>query len=79
MSNDIMSIVTQVNIYRSGDSPIYGDSVISVGVSDDGAGIYLSIQQTTEDGNNILKIEFDELDELIKVCNSFKDNFRNIE
>lgn len=69
----VKSIVTQVNIYRDGDNPIFGESVISVSICDDAAGPYLQIYQTIDDEDQSLKIGFEELDELISVCNMLKE------
>jgi len=78
MSDNLSSIVTQVNIYKKNDNPIFGESVISISVCDEAAGPYLNIRQINENMDYQLNIEFDELDEFIKVCTSLRDSFKDL-
>ena len=60
------AIVTQINIYRVGENPIFGESAVKLAIEDDGAGPYFSISQTNRDSleANEVRLELGEFSEL---------------
>jgi hypothetical protein len=63
MSEPLHVITTAMSTYRNGDSPIYGETALTISVQDDAGGWYFEIEQ--HDGQKI-KIELDELRALLK-------------
>ena len=59
-----MRTTTEISIHRSGDNPIYGESVIRVRVVDEGAGPLIEIEQ---EGSKVL-VEPDELTEITEAA-----------
>ena len=68
-------LITKINLYREGDSPLFGDSVTSLELDDDAGGIFLKIiQEPNEFGpGGVLRFDFDEIDELFKTINYLKE------
>jgi hypothetical protein len=57
-------------IHKKGENVIYGDN-LEVSIEDDSAGYYFSIRD--EEGNNV-KINFEEVPELIEAINLLKES-----
>ncbi len=67
-------LITKINLYREGDSPLFGDSVTSLELDDEAGGIFLKvIQEPNEFGpGGVLRFDFDEIDELFNAINYLK-------
>lgn len=55
-----MRTTTEISIHRTGDNPIYGESVIRVRIADEGAGPFVEIEQS----GATLRVDPDELTEI---------------
>lgn len=61
------TFVERVNLYREGDNPIFGNSVISVTVDDESSGPFFSLRQCNDDLNGELRLDFDEVKPLFEL------------
>ena len=61
------TFVEQINLYKEGDNPIFGNSVISVSIEDEAAGPYFIINQCNDDFRGELRLDFDEVKPLFEV------------
>lgn len=59
-----MRTTTEISIHRTGDNPVFGESVIRVRIVDEGAGPFIEIEQ---DGAT-LRIDPDELTEITEAA-----------
>lgn len=68
-------MTTRINLYRENDSPIFGESVTTLEVDDEGAGIFLKISQSPNDFGNggELRFDFNEIKELFAAIEFIKD------
>lgn len=58
------TFVECVNLYREGDNPIFGESVISVTVEDEAAGPYFKVSQSMDSHSGELLLNFEEVEPL---------------
>ena len=59
-----MKTTTEISIHRTGDNPVYGESVIRVRIVDEGAGPFVEIEQ---EGRKVM-VEPDELTEITEAA-----------
>lgn len=59
-----MRTTTEISIHRTGDNPVYGESVIRVRIVDEGAGPFVEIEQ---EGSKI-KVELNEMTEITEAA-----------
>lgn len=59
-----MKTTTEISIHRTGDNPVYGESVIRVRIVDEGAGPFIEIEQ---EGRKVM-VEPDELTEITEAA-----------
>jgi hypothetical protein len=59
-----MKTTTEISIHRTGDNPIYGESVIRVRIVDEGAGPFIEIEQ---EGSKV-QVELDDLTEITEAA-----------
>ena len=57
----------RVNLYREGDNPIFGESVISVTIDDQTAGPYFTVKQSMDNFNGELHLDFEEVKPLFEL------------
>lgn len=57
---------TEVSIHREGESPLFGELTTKVNLGDEGAGLFICISQDTDDGVSIIRMDFNEVEYLIK-------------
>ena len=57
----------RVNLYREGDNPIFGESVISVTIEDESAGPYFTVKQSSDDFRGELRLDFAEVKPLFEL------------
>ena len=61
MSHDYRSTVVAIAVHRDNESPIYGESVTTVRLDDEGSGPFLLLSQTPPCGTMTLRLDLDEL------------------
>lgn len=66
------TFVERVNLYKEGDNPIFGNSVISVTVSDEGGGPYLIVEQCNDNHHGKILLDFDEIQPLFDLLIKMK-------
>lgn len=70
--------VTEIAIHREDQSPIFGDLTTRVSVDDEGGGPFVRVtQDTTEDGPQVLRMDFKEVDHLVQAINILKSGVQN--
>lgn len=60
------TLFTKVTMYREGDSPIFGESCTDICIDDEGGGMFIVLRQHPDKGDQELRFDTDELDDLIK-------------
>ncbi len=75
MTTEYNSIPTTMSIYRKGDHPLFGESITKVELEDDAGGIFFTIKQDPNEfgPGGVLRLDFDEVDQLIGAINYLKD------
>jgi hypothetical protein len=70
----LKTLITKINLYRGDDNPLFGDSVTSLELDDEGGGMFLKIIQEPNDfgPGGTLRFDFDEIDDLFKTINYLK-------
>lgn len=66
MSRPLHTITSAMRIYREGDSPIFGESAVSISIDDDGGGWFFVIE-TSGDEPGKIRVDLDEL-RLLLTC-----------
>ena len=66
------TFVERVNLYKEGDNPIFGNSVISVTVDDEAGGPFLCIKQCNDDFRGEMRLDFDEIQPLFDLLIKMK-------
>lgn len=56
------SMITQVNCFYSGYNPIFHESVTEIKIDDEAGGPYITMKQTRDDNESVLKFDIDELE-----------------
>ena len=72
------SKVVQVNVYRDGDNPIFGESVTSISIIDEAGGPFIQLKQNNEfvcTGET--RLEFTEIDAIFNVTKRLVNEFEN--
>jgi len=67
------ALFTKVNMFREGDNPIFGHSVTNISIDDEGAGMFISLKQFPDTGDQELRFDLDEIDDLIKNIQYMKE------
>jgi hypothetical protein len=73
------SIVTAVAIFQEGDHPIFGETLTTLRMNDegDGDGIFIDISQDSErEAGGVIRIN--DMEELNIICESAREMFRSI-
>lgn len=65
------TFVNRVNLYRTGDDPIHGESVISVSIDEEGAGPFLCIHQSLAE----LRLDFNEVEPLYELMKKMMNDY----
>lgn len=68
------TFVERVNLYREGDNPIFGESVITVTIDDEAAGPYFVLKQSTDEFNGELRLDFSEVKPLYKLMKKMMES-----
>lgn len=61
------TFVERVNLYREGDNPIFGESVISVTIDDESGGPFFCLKQSQDNYNGELRLDFSEVEPLFEL------------
>lgn len=62
MADKLVGTVVKVNIHREKDNPVFGESVVGVELTDEGAGEFILLTGTVEGGDiATLRLDPDEL------------------
>ncbi len=60
--NNYVSTIMSVSVHQKAVNPIYGEFNIVVRVEDEGAGPFLVLEQSSDDGaNQKIRVDYDEL------------------
>ena len=72
----LLQTVTEVSIHPEGTSPVYGEVVTRVTLSDEGGGYFVTISQNQE-GTGEVKLEYNELGYVLKVASELLEGVSN--
>jgi hypothetical protein len=64
---------TKFSVHHAGDNPIFGDSVTTIELMDEAAGVFLEITNL-HDGNSI-RLDIDELNFITEHVNKIKEQY----
>lgn len=72
---------TQINLFKEGDSPVFGETNTTISLQDEGAGVFLEIKQDPSDfgPGGYLRFDFDEAETLYKAMLILKQQANQIE
>jgi hypothetical protein len=65
--------VTELAIHKEDESPIFGDMVTHVKLDDEGGGAFIKITQECESQLNEIRLDFTEVEYLIKAIEMLKE------
>ncbi len=72
MTRKINTTITEIAIHEQGDNPIFGEMTTHVRLNDEGAGLFIELEQKGGNiriaGQRILLIDEDELDSIYKTA-----------
>ena len=68
------TFVKTYHLYREGDNPCFGESVISVEVEDNAGGPYLKIGQCSDVNIGEIFLDIDEIEPLFDLLVKIKEN-----
>lgn len=60
--------ITQITLHHAGDSPVFGNSCTTVTLDDESGGWFLRIEQESDQHMGSIRVELDELRELLKIA-----------
>jgi hypothetical protein len=63
----IVSVV-KVSIHREGESPVYGETVTTVELADEGAGPFLALRQPGRESPGEIRLDLEELPLLLEAA-----------
>jgi|GEM_PF-2432932 hypothetical protein len=63
--------VVQINVYKEGDNPIFGESVTEVCIATEGGGEFIKLKQSP-DNVQLGEVAFNDLDEMMMVIDTVK-------
>ena len=61
------TFVERINLYREGDNPIFGESVITVTINDEAAGPFFVVKQSQDSFEGELRLDFSEVEPLFEL------------
>lgn len=74
---------TELTVHFKDKSPVFGEGVIHVRLDDEGGGPFVVLRQMKEgiedDGYNKIKIDFEELDHIVKAIKMLQDTCKKFE
>lgn len=62
-------LITSINVYHEKENPIFGETVTKITLDDESGGIYFTLTQYPDQGEQIVKFDFKEW---LKICESVK-------
>lgn len=65
--------VTEITMHPEDQSPIYSQMATKIGIQDEGAGPFVTITQDTDDGVAMIRLDFEEVDTLVRAISMLKD------
>ena len=76
----IFVTTTELTVHLKGKSPVFGEGVIHVRLDDEGAGPFVVLRQmkesTEDDGYSNIKMDFEELEHIIKAGKMLQDSYK---
>jgi hypothetical protein len=67
-------MITQINVYKEGDNPIFGESVTEISLDDEGGGVYIRLTQHPDnDQPNTIRLDFDEVDDVVSAIKELEN------
>lgn len=61
------TFVERVNLYKDGDNPVFGNSVTTVTINDDGGGPYFILSQSRDEWDGKIYLDFEEIEPLFEL------------
>lgn len=65
--------VTEITMHPEGQSPVFSELATRVSLQDEGAGPFVTITQDTDDGVAMIRLDFEEVDTLVRAISMLKD------
>lgn len=79
----ILITTTELTVHLKDKSPVFGEGVIHVRLDDEGAGPFVVLRQmkdsTEDDGYSNIKMDFEELEHIIKAVKMLQDSCKKLE
>lgn len=81
--NEILITATELTVHRRSISPVFGEGIVHVKLDDEGAGTFVTLKQMrdglSEDGYDTIKIDFEEIEHIVKAVKMLKDGSKKLE
>jgi hypothetical protein len=71
--------VTEISVHSEKDNPIFGELVTHVKLEDEGGGLFIKLVQHTDEGTNVIKLEFNEIPHIVKAISILENKTDNSE
>lgn len=65
--------VTEITMHPEGQSPVFSELATRVSLQDEGAGVFVCITQDTDDGVATIRLDFKEVETLVRAISMLKD------
>lgn len=81
--DEILITATELTVHRRSISPVFGVGIVHVRLDDEGGGTFITLKQMgdglPEDGYNTIKIDFEEIEHIVKAVKMLKDGTKKFE
>lgn len=74
-----MTTITKMAIHPTSSNPIFGEETIHIEVTDEAGGPFFVISQCNDINDGQIRLDFEELDEIIRVANILKNQHAFLE
>ena len=74
MTKLVQSCITSINVFGTGDNPVFGETVTKVSLDDEAAGLFVVLEQ---DGYAV-RFDFEEFEEVAKAVRFLKRQARKV-
>lgn len=81
--DEILITTTELTVHRRSISPVFGLGIVHVKLDDEGGGPFVTLKQMRdglpEDGYNTIKIDFEEIEHIVKAVKMLQDASKKFE
>jgi hypothetical protein len=64
---------TEISVHKEDHNPIFGEIVTRVKLRDEGGGFFVNLIQINDHGEQVIRLDFNEIDLIVKAINILKE------